>query len=224
MSKKDLVVAICSLLLILSLVSASAFTPTAAAQSLITGQPNLDVNIPEPRLVPGETTELTIQILNDGEVSSGAPDTRDSVTTARNVLVELDAEDTPITVHSGDQALGDVTDSTPGTATFEITIPEDAKPGEYDLDFTIDYSYTSLISENSGVMQDVSRTRTRDATIVIDDRPRFSLRNGITTTQIGDSGTLSLDIQNIGGETANEVSVTLTSGSPKVTFGTAKFG
>lgn len=221
MSKKAILVVLCSLLLIISFVSASAFVSTASAQSLITGKPNLDVNIPEPLLVPGETTELTIQILNDGEVSSGAPDSRSSVTTARNVLVELDTEDTPITVHSGDQALGDVTDSTPGTATFEITIPEDAKSGDYDLDVTLDYSYTSLISENSGVIQDVSRTRTRDASITIDDTPRFSLQNGTTQTQIGDSGTLSLDVQNIGGEAARDVSVTLESNSQKVSFGTA---
>lgn len=220
MVKKSIAVVIISLALVVSLFSGSAFVSIASGQTLIGGNPVLDVNVPEPLLVPGESTELTVQILNDGEVTSGAPDNRGAVTTARNVRVELEPDSAPIAVDSGIQAIGDVSDSSPGTATFDITVPADANPGEYDVDVTLEYSYTSLISENSGVMQEISRTRTREATITIDDRPRFELRNGTTRTQIGDTGTVSIDVANIGGEAARDVSVTLTSGSPKVGFGT----
>ena len=60
------------------------------------GNPNLDVYAPTPTVSPGEAGPFTIQVANDGAVTEGVPPTREAVTTARNVRVDVDAGGTPL--------------------------------------------------------------------------------------------------------------------------------
>ena len=67
-----------AVLAVVVLFAVSSFAGVAAAQSdRVTsgygGQPNLDAFAPSPTVSPGERTQFTVQVANDGEVREGVP-------------------------------------------------------------------------------------------------------------------------------------------------------
>ncbi|WP_235271436.1 hypothetical protein [Halorubrum saccharovorum] len=95
-----------------------------------------------PRVTPGRTNELSLQISNNGDMDLGTAQTRDIVTTARNVRVTAEADDNALDVETGTVAIGAVTDSAPGEAPIAVTVPEGVEEGTYELDVELEYSYT----------------------------------------------------------------------------------
>jgi sialidase-1 len=69
------------------------------------GSPDLSVTIPRPEVTPGRTNEVSLQVINDGEMSPGTPQTREVVTTARNVRLTAESDDNPLTVETGTLAI-----------------------------------------------------------------------------------------------------------------------
>ncbi|WP_435096681.1 COG1361 S-layer family protein [Halorubrum sp. N11] len=186
----------------------------------VRGEPDLDVHVPSNTVVPGQTQAIELFVTNDGEIQVGSVNNRNSVTKARNVRVTVEADDdSPITAETGTQAVGSVTNDQPKATSFRLTVPEDADPGEYDLDVELDYSYTRQISDRSGITDERSASETRTVTIEIDDDPQFIVRNTSTSAQIGDSGALSLVMENVGTQTAYDASVRTTSTNGNVVFG-----
>lgn len=202
------------------LLGTAVLVPTAAGSATVIGEPRLDVHLPSPHVQPGQTAEIHIQITNQGRMTSGDPDLRELVTTARNVIVEIDADDTPLDVRTGTLAVGSITENQPASATLEIRIPDGIPPGEYDIDVTLRYSHTSQFFPNAGVMQDVTRTRTRTITVVVDETADFAFTSVTSDVQIGASGTLTATLTNTGTERAEDIHVTLHSQSSRVVFGT----
>ncbi len=184
----------------------------------VQGEPRLNVDAPDTTLVPGTTTELELQVSNDGRVSLGAPRNRDIVTAARNVRVEAEGEG-PVEVETNRQSIGTVTEEEPRSVPIAVTVPEDAEPGEYELDVEMRYRFTSTVSQRSGVTNERSRTVTRSVDVEIDDSPRFEITSSTTDAQIGDRGVMEATVENIGNEPATDVRLSLESTSPKLGFG-----
>lgn len=212
-----------------AVIVAAAFTPAITAgqtggagdELFVRGQPDLLVETPDPTVVPGRTTELNLQVSNDGRVDLGAPTSRDIVTAARNVKVEVepDEEDAPIEIETDRKSIGTVTESEPRTVPIAVTVPEGTDPGEYELDVELDYRYTSELQQAAGITRERSRTVTRTVEIEIDDSPRFDVVSTSTDAQIGDSGELEATVENVGGESASDVRLTLESSSAMLGFG-----
>ncbi|MES3516207.1 MAG: COG1361 S-layer family protein [Natronomonas sp.] len=221
MQPKALFAALFAVLLVGSMIGMAA--PALGQQggsTFISGEPRLDVHLPDSTVDPGGTSAVELQISNDGRVNFGNAPERSIVTTARNVRVEAEAErGAPFEIETGRQAIGSVTEDAPGTAPIELTVPEDAEPGTYDIDVEMRYRHVSQLSERGRVTSERSRTVTRTVEVMIDDGPQFSIEGENTAAQIGDRGTASFEIENIGSETADDVRLTMESLSSKITFG-----
>ncbi|WP_418279942.1 exo-alpha-sialidase [Halorubrum sp. DTA98] len=186
----------------------------------ISGSPDLDIHVPDPKINPGETNEVTIQISNTGDVRYGPSDAREVVTTARNVRVEADADGTPLTVETGQSAIGSVTENRPGEVPIAVSVPADVEAGTYELDVEIRYGYTHL--QDGGVTQDRTRRMTESVEVEVDDDARFEITNATTDAQVGDRGTLEADVENVGADAARDVDVILESSSAGLGFGEAR--
>ena len=216
------VVAAVFLLVTATGVGAIALGPgTASAQTgFSSGDVDLDVFVPDDTFTPGQTSELTLQIANDGEVNDGSsPDSTDVTTTARNVRVEVDKQRAPISVETGERSVGSITTEEPRDVPIEIDVPEDAEEGEYEIEVELEYRHTSRVFDVGGTQGDRSHTVTREVDIVIDDAPRFDITELDTAAQIDDSGATTAEIENVGGERAEDLTVELTSTSQRVSFG-----
>jgi len=181
----------------------------------IKGSPELDANVPSPRLTPGEINQVTVQITNDGDVAYGPSSLRSVVTTARNVRVKAKANG-PLTVESGTIAIGSVTESRPGEATFAVRVPEGIDPGEYDLKLDVEYSYTK---HQTTFTDDNQESEDFSVGLEVSEDARFEIVEATTDAQVGDTGTLEATIKNTGSETARDINVGLESMSAGLSFG-----
>jgi len=193
----------------------------ASAQTgFSSGSVNLDAFVADNTLTPGQTSELTLQIANEGEIRDGsAPSTTETTTTARNVRVEVDERRAPVSVETGKQSIGSVGAEEPRNVPIEIDVPERAEPGAYEIEVELEYRHTRRIFDVGGIQGDRTRTVTRDIDIVIDDGARFDLRDAGTDAQVGDNGPMTAEIENVGGERAEDLTVELARTSQRVSFG-----
>jgi hypothetical protein len=185
----------------------------------VRGAPDLDVYVPDPTLNADSTSELAIQIANDGEVQLGAVSQRDIVTTARGVTVDIEADGAPITVETRKQSIGSVADGEFETVPITVTVPKDVEPGTYSLDVNLRYSHTYQFVPTSGVTQEHSRRTRESIDVQLEETPRFELTTVESDVQVGGSGTVITELANVGTETARDLTVELESSSPDVTLG-----
>ena len=195
------------------------------ALAVVRGQPSLSANVVGGPLEPGEETSLTVQVQNAGRVAVGStanPELNSRVTTARSVEVSLSKWDAaPFTIDTGTVFLGSIADGGMSTADFDITVDENATPGTYTVEVETEYDYTSYISESSGGQQQSSRIQAYYIDVRIEDNARFEIVDVRSDVLVGDSGTVSMTLQNVGGEAASDSTVTLTSPNGDVTLGGA---
>ncbi len=182
------------------------------------GEPDLDVYAPAPTVSPGNQGPLTVQVANDGEVTEGVPPSREAVTTARNVRVDVDADGTPLSVTSGTRAVGSVTENQPRSLDVALEVPDDVEPGTYELDVELAYSFTDRVYPTLVTTSEQSRTVTRSVDVVVEEGPRFAVRTVETDAQVGGSGPATVEVENVGTETASDVTVGLSSRSQQLTF------
>jgi len=199
--------------------TASSTGPAGQSQAtgLVRGSPDLSVALPQPEVTPGRTNQLTLQVINDGEVEIGTPQTREIVTTARNVRLSAEADDSPLTVETGVVALGAVTETRPREVPIAVTVPNGTDPGNYELEVELEYSYTSQLS--GGVTTDLSETVTADVDVEVSNDARFRIVDVTTDAQVGDRGTLDATIKNVGATAAYDATVALESSSSGLALG-----
>ncbi len=183
---------------------------------IVRGEPRLRAHAPGQFVTPGNTNEVEIQISNDGRLTLGSSEMREIVTTARNVRVEAEADD-PLTVTTGQATIGAVSENEPRSTTIAIDVPEDVEEGTYDVDVELRYAHTR--QQSGGVTYDRSRTVTRTVEVEVRDEARFSITNASTDVQIGDTGTIDAEVENVGSETASDVDVALDSASAGLVIG-----
>lgn len=192
----------------------------AQGSGVTAGEPGLRAFTPNPVVAAGGPAEVVVQIDNDGDLDLGPPQNRDVVTTARNVEVRVTAaDDSPIEVKSGQQAIGAVPENQPRAVPVRVEIPENASPGEYELDVRLRYSHTERYSPKAGVVSEERRTVTRTVDVEVEERPRFELRNATTDARVGDADGMTVEVANVGSEAATDVTVALESTSGQVSFG-----
>ena len=195
----------------------------AQSDAVVRGRPDLSVMLPDSTVTPGRTNELTLQVANDGTLNFGSAENRQIVTTARNVRVEADAGGTPMTVETDQMGIGSVTEDQPREFSVAVDVPDDIEPGTYDLDVELRYSYRSFQGGAPIGSSANERTRviTEEVEIEVKDRARFAVVGVDADAQIGDSGTLTVDVENTGSEPAYKADVGLTSTASGLTFGGA---
>ena len=194
------------------------------AVAVVRGSPDLSVSVAEDTVTPGSNTELRLTLTNEGEVESGSasnPSLAATVTTARGVDVSLDANGAPIDVETGTRSLGRLGQGGQATLGYQLSVDEDAAPGTYTMEATVDYRYTSSIAESNGARNHDTETRTFDVTVEIDDRARFEVVDTTANVRAGSTGSVDVTMRNVGSETAAETTVALASENADVTVGEA---
>ncbi|WP_418283138.1 COG1361 S-layer family protein [Halorubrum sp. DTA98] len=173
----------------------------------VRGSPVLDAYLSQPTVPTGGESTVTVDLLNSGEMRTGN-DLDPRLTTARSLRVEADADGTPLAVTSGTIAVGDVPTGTPTSVPIEVAVPDDVADGEYDIEVTARYRYTSQIVPGFTNHNDRSTTDRFDVTVVVDDGARFAIVDADTNAQVGGSGDVSVTMANVGEATAHGAYVT----------------
>lgn len=209
-----------SVVMVVAIISMLPVGAHAQTSGQVIGQPQLSFATSAGDLEPGTTNEITISVTNRGEIDRAGPSPyEDRVTTARGMTITAQDGNVPIDFKSGQVSVGNVPT---GTANVPVTvaISADAEPGVYQIPIEYEYQYTRIVSyDSSGAeYRDLTASNSKEITIRVDDNARFEIVNTIPEVQIGDSGTLTTTIENIGGQEATDISVGLESSSPRLLF------
>ncbi len=204
----------------------SLVTPVVAqtaSSGQVYGSPDIDVFTSTSEFEPGTQSQLRLTLRNNGQIDQSGPERYESrVTTARGVTVEAQSGDAPIEINTGTIGAGNVPTGTVDLSPIDITVSENATPGTYRIPIEVSYTYTRLVDyDPSGAeYTDNTRTRTHYVTVRVRDQPRFEVVETSSTAQVGNTGDLAVTIENTGTRAASEASVTATSRSDELVFGT----
>ena len=176
----------------------------------IQGSPDIELYVPNNDVTPGTETELTVQFANDGDVIRGDVADRQYVTTARSVVASVDDSDAPVTIETETKSIGRIEESTPKDVVFDITVPDSASPGTYQLDVDIDYSYTSEAQDLPGFrpsQTSQSRSVTRTINVRVTNDARFEVTELDSSLRVGEEGRITGQLENIGRDDAANAEV-----------------
>ena len=174
------------------------------------GSPDINVYVPDGEITPGTTTEFTVQLDNQGELTRGKEADRELVTTARSVIVSLENDDAPITIKTDKKSIVTLSETEPRAVPFEIEIPDSAEPGTYTLELNIEYDYTSRVQQQAGIVNDQTQSSSsddHDIQLTISDDARFRVTNVGSTLRVGEEGDITGTITNVGGEDVTNAEV-----------------
>lgn len=176
------------------------------------GEPNVTVHVPENQVNAGEEVRLTLQVENDAH-----PADRDDpadILVARSTSVTV-TDDGPFNVTTAEQSVGTLEPGAVQPAEIGVTVPEDVDPGTYEI--TVEINYSNVTDATTNITE--RHERTESVTVVVREQPRFNVEVVETTAQIGTGGTMTVDVENLGNETARDVVLGLESTSQRVGFG-----
>ncbi|AUX10470.1 S-layer domain-containing protein [Halalkaliarchaeum desulfuricum] len=194
----------------ISVVAILALLSVPVAGEIFTrGEPDIDVYLPENEVSPGEVTTLELQLQNDGDLSAGTQ--REAVTTARSVTVEV-RDSGPFELRTGTTPVGTIQDGMTVPAPVGITVPEDLEPGEYEIDVRVRYSYTQQIQADANFAQDRTARDTHTLTVKVLPDSQFEIVSVTGDVQPGSGGDATVEIRNVGSETAQQARATIVGG------------
>lgn len=194
-------------------------TPVGTAQTdegQVIGWPRLSVTASTPELAPGDDQSLAFELLNDPDLRQTGPERYENrVTTARAVTLAVDDSDLPFDVRSESIVVGRVPPGKTAVPPVRVVVPDDVAPGTYEIPVEITYSYTRLVSYDGDAVTYANGRRTVDdeVTVRVDPRPRFAVTGTESTVQVGETGRLTVGLENVGTEAARAARVSLVSPS-----------
>jgi hypothetical protein len=149
----------------------------------------------------------------------GNANDREIVTTARSVTTSIDTEDAPIIVNTGKRSLGSITENEPKEVDFDIEVPNDAKPGTYEIDVHYAYRYTSNARTQQGqrdIQREASRSPSQTIKIEITDDARFEVTELDSNLRVGEEGEITGQLENVGRDDARNAEVSFAPNSETV--------
>ncbi|MDL5361114.1 COG1361 S-layer family protein [Halalkalicoccus sp. NIPERK01] len=176
----------------------------------IQGQPNVSVFAPENTVSPGETTQIELELMNNGTIEEGSQGIevitqqgdRQRVQTARDVTVEAEADGPPFEVETSTVPVGNLPEGTSGPIPITLSVNEDAPASTYQLSVTVEYVYTSEIENGEETV--VEETLTEEVPIEIEETARFEVEDTESDLAVGSDGEVTGSIENVGSEDAED--------------------
>jgi hypothetical protein len=113
----------------------------------LTGKPQLSVHISGTNeFAPGYDYNVPVAVDNSGTdefriIKSSVINPGDDPSTAKNLIVTLGAADAPVVVKSDPQLAGNLPGTSSTTATFHLTVNDDAPAGIYNVPVSLNYTY-----------------------------------------------------------------------------------
>lgn len=191
------------------------------AGAQVRGEPVLRAALSDGTVDPGESTTLSVTLANEADLdwaSTTNPGLTEQVTTARAIRVELDPEDAPLSVETGEQLLGGLASGGATPVPFEVSVAEDAAPGTYEVTLELDYAYTSYVSAD-GVAFESDRHVERTLEVTVARTPQFRVVSTDAAVRSGELGRVSVTLENTGSAVAREASLVLESTNPGLGLG-----
>jgi hypothetical protein len=191
-------------------------------QQNVTGNPGIDVSVPDTDFVPGARTALQVVLLNDGNVTNGSlsnPGLEQQVTTARAVRVSVGEHDAPLTVNTNERAIARLPDGSSAPVEFRMEVDRSAQPGTYEVPINVSYNYTRSIDPETSEYNRTSATKNFTVNVTIEEAAQFRVTDVASTARIGATGTVDVTLRNTGTAVARNASVALTSRNADLTFG-----
>ena len=209
---------------LLAVVAVCSLLASGVVLGFVRGSPELSASLAENRVVAGEEATLQVTLTNAGELetmSTTNPELNQRVLTATGVSARLRADGAPLTVTTGRQSVGSVADGGERAVPFTVSVDEDASPGTYRLPLRVAYTHTSEIDEGGGFSRSQTVERTLSVTVRVVEQARFAVVD--TDSDVGPAsvGTVSVTLENVGSEAANETAVSLDSLDPDVRVGSS---
>lgn len=212
---------------VLAVVLALAVVLPGVAGAAAVGEPALSVALSDNQVGAGESALLSLTVANEGEPETQSlvnPESTRLVTTARGVTVSLGSGDAPLTVETRRQLVGGLPQGEVASLPFRVTVAEDAAPGTYELPVRIEYTYSSFVSDTTGLVEEETETLRTTVTVEVTDEARFEVVSASTDARAGETGDVSVTLRNVGSEAARESTVTLRSLNAGLLFGDAGSG
>ena len=194
--------------LVLVAVFVVVFSAPAGAETA--GSPEIDVYVPENVVEPGEEAAIELELRNAGSVddTDGPPGSTSEVTEARNVSVDLEADDdVPIDVETNTTPVSTMPQDSLRSASFTIAVDEDALAGVYELDAEVSYTYTPEVDSADGPADDETVTETVSVELVVEEQARFSAGEVASGLHVDDTGEVEIELTNDGAENASDAVV-----------------
>jgi len=204
-----------SLIIVISLIIAALIaSPALAGTKYMSGSPNLTASIAgSNEFTPGTTVTMKIMVQNTGlnmmkMIQSGIVDRDDVPSTAKMVIVTMNAGDAPILIKSDPQMIGDIKASNNSQVPFEIRVKDDAKAGTYTLPLTLEYTYLADADQqgtDSITYRYSKKVMTIDMPFVVKSAINLDVVS-VTPENVnaGGSGYVTLKLKNIGADTGNK--------------------
>lgn len=189
----------------------------------VIGEPDISVSSTVEEFSPGTKSQFRLSLTNRGKIKRAGPSQyQQRVTTARGVTINIKDSNTPFDVSTGTVAVGNVPTGTVQTGPISITVPDNIEPGSYTIPLEYEYEYTRIVSYDSTGAEYNDFTESVDGSITIHVRnqAQFEIVEQETTAQIGDTSDISITLENTGTRPARDVSVSASSRSDELTFGT----
>ena len=209
----------------------------------VSGNPGVDISVPDTSFRPGEQGSLRVVLLNDGNITDGSlenPALEERVTTARAIRVDVgepvsveeepdvtypslvvdDGEaETPIQVRTNEQAVARLPDGGSVPVEFRLDVASNAPAGTYDLPVNVSYNYTQEVDPRRSVYNTTSTTRNFTVEVSVEESAQFRVTDVESAARVGATGTVEVTMKNTGSEAARNASVTVTSQNADLTFG-----
>ncbi|SDF47979.1 COG1361 S-layer family protein [Halorientalis regularis] len=189
----------------------------------VIGEPDISISSTVEEFSPGTSSQFRLSLTNRGEIKRAGPSRyQNRVTTARGVTIEIKDGNTPFDVSTGTVTAGNVPTGTVQTDPISITVPEKVDPGTYTIPVEYEYEYTRIVSYDSygAEYNDFTESVSSSITIRVRNQAQFEVVEQETTAQIGDTSDISLTLENTGTRPASDASVSASSRSDELTFGT----
>ncbi|MEF8855313.1 MAG: sialidase, partial [Haloarculaceae archaeon] len=187
----------------------------------VAGEPVLSASLADGTVTPGETTSLRMTVINTGNVEGATPGAGDlarRVTTARGLTVDVQPGEAPISVLTGERAVGTLPEGATPPLEIPIAVAEDATPGTYSLPVELTYTYTERITDRGNYVE-TTVTETVSVTLEVTDGASFEVTDVDASVRVGSSGTVAVSIENAGTAPATDASVSLSSRNADLTLG-----
>ncbi len=199
----------CAMLVFLVLAGIS-FPPVSAGEKYMAGSPELTAAISGANeFGPGDDAVVAVRLQNEGLneykfVNSGIIDRDDLPNTAKLVTVALGPGDSPVTVKSDPQMIGDLKGGNSILVNFNVKIPRNATIGTYNLPLSIRYTYLWQADQyGTDSIQYMYRESDETLLLPMKIKPELQFQVLSTTTDYLNAGTegyLTLVIGNTGQE------------------------
>lgn len=191
------------------------------------GEPEFTVVPEDFEFSPGELGKYSFSLINDGDVSqtSGSAEFDQQMTTATRVTYELGETDAPVHFRDGETAVGTVPETKISDLGFQVSVWDNASSGRYEVPVIFEYRHKDTIEYTTSNGQPVATDFTYneeevefDIIIEVKETGDFEVVGSEFTGSVGDSGVLSLEVENSGNDSVSDSSFSVESMNPSLSF------